>query len=113
MTSTTKKPSQETMRRLEAAEKKMRELEAATTRRLVEPVIAEAIADGRIGRDEETRWFERAETFGFDVCRDLIRERRPDRRLAAENASGSRFDVLSDGQKAEVATAFGLRPEDL
>jgi hypothetical protein len=88
-TSTAKKPpSQETMGRLEAAERKLSELTARTSRRVMESEISAALKDGRISVAERGRWFERADELGVDVARDLIRERRPDRQLAAANAVG-------------------------
>lgn len=93
-------------RRLETLDKRVRKLEARTRRRLAEPVVAAAIDEGRIGRDEQARWLERAEEFGVDGVRDLLRERRPDRRLAAANAAA---EVIDDDQyHADFARRFGF-----
>jgi hypothetical protein len=106
--STTTKPSQETLRRLEAASKDLRELTARANRRVVEEEVGRALEDGRIGADEQERWFERAEKFGVDVVRDLLRERRPDRQLAAANAR-TEISAEQDRQLAEVFPGYEPR----
>lgn len=109
----TQKASAETRRRLESAASELRELTARANRRFVEAAIDDAVAEGRIAGDERERWLERAEKFGVDVVRDLLREHRADRRLAAANAAAS-TPPLTEAEKRELAAVFpSLKPEDL
>jgi hypothetical protein len=77
----------ETTRRLGAAENELRELRRANRRQAAQPIVAAAVDEGRIPAGDIDKWLERAVEHGPDTVRDLLRERRPDRELAAANAA--------------------------
>lgn len=114
-TCTCKTESPALARQLKNLDKGIRQLEAQTSRRLAEPVVASAIEDGRIEVGDAKRWLERAERMGIDTVRDLLLERRPDRQLAAANAATAQQTITREqdrqleqvfpGYKASEASA--------